>query len=299
MALTFQQPDCDGCGEPSVPDGTRTSNSPGYAVIEPSTHSVNMPLIACPGHSRARGCLHGLRQLSLLAAGPDRPQSLSHVDRLGRQRRRGGGPVITNAEAGYDWSTYPERLERAGISWKIYQDIGVGLTRQASGAGPTTRTSATTATTRCCISINIRTPCREPARRQSKVGNQHQHARSRAGAIDGHFREDVRQARLPKVSWIVAPEAYTEHPNWQPDYGSWYVSQVVDILASKPEVWSKMALFITYDEEGRLLRSPRAANTAAIAAEGQSTVETTNEIFAGNGDHPLGPTAWESACRCW
>ncbi len=26
-----------------------------------------------------------------------------------------GGPVITNAEAGYDWSTYPERLERAGI----------------------------------------------------------------------------------------------------------------------------------------------------------------------------------------
>src|SRR5262245_57366914 len=39
----------------------------------------------------------------------------------------GGGPVITNAELGYDWSTYPERLERAGISWKIYQDEGVGL----------------------------------------------------------------------------------------------------------------------------------------------------------------------------
>ncbi len=40
---------------------------------------------------------------------------------------RGGGPVINNAEAGYDWSTYPERLERAGISWKIYQDSGVEL----------------------------------------------------------------------------------------------------------------------------------------------------------------------------
>ena len=39
----------------------------------------------------------------------------------------GGGPVITNAEAGYDWSTYPERLERAGISWHVYQDQGVGL----------------------------------------------------------------------------------------------------------------------------------------------------------------------------
>jgi phospholipase C len=36
-----------------------------------------------------------------------------------------GGPVITNAEVGYDWSTYPERLQRAGISWKVYQDAGV------------------------------------------------------------------------------------------------------------------------------------------------------------------------------
>ena len=50
---------------------------------------------------------------------------LSHSD-LGNDGR-GGGPVINNAEAGYDWSTYPERLERAGISWKIYQDSGVGL----------------------------------------------------------------------------------------------------------------------------------------------------------------------------
>jgi len=40
--------------------------------------------------------------------------------------------MINNAELGYDWSTYPERLERAGISWKIYQDIGVGL--DAAGA---------------------------------------------------------------------------------------------------------------------------------------------------------------------
>lgn len=39
----------------------------------------------------------------------------------------GGGPVVDNAEAGYGWSTFPEVLERAGISWKIYQDIGTGL----------------------------------------------------------------------------------------------------------------------------------------------------------------------------
>jgi phospholipase C len=31
----------------------------------------------------------------------------------------GGGPVIDNSELGYGWSTYPEVLQNAGISWKI------------------------------------------------------------------------------------------------------------------------------------------------------------------------------------
>ena len=38
-----------------------------------------------------------------------------------------GGPVLNNAEKGYGWTTYPERLEAAGVSWKVYQDIGKGL----------------------------------------------------------------------------------------------------------------------------------------------------------------------------
>ena len=40
---------------------------------------------------------------------------------------KGQGPVIDNAETGYGWSTYPERLQAAGVSWKIYQDQGAGL----------------------------------------------------------------------------------------------------------------------------------------------------------------------------
>ena len=112
------------------------------------------------------------------------------------------------------------------------------------------------------------------------------------------FRDDVRRGRLPKVSWIVAPEAYSEHPNWQPDYGSWYVSQVIDILASNPEVWSKMALFITYDEEGGFFDHLVPPTPPQSRAQGRSTVETTNEIFAGDAGHPPAPTVWASACRC-
>src|ERR1700722_1402575 len=34
-----------------------------------------------------------------------------------------GGPIIRNVvpDRGYGWKTYPERLEAAGISWKVYQ----------------------------------------------------------------------------------------------------------------------------------------------------------------------------------
>jgi phospholipase C len=31
---------------------------------------------------------------------------------------------------------------------------------------------------------------------------------------------------LPQVSWIPAPEAYCEHPNYPANYGAWYVSNV-------------------------------------------------------------------------
>ena len=74
---------------------------------------------------------------------------------------KGGGPVIANDELGYGWQTYPERLQAAGISWKIYQDSRRRPRRRpASGAGRRIRTSATTATTRCCTSSTTRTPPR-------------------------------------------------------------------------------------------------------------------------------------------
>lgn len=59
---------------------------------------------------------------------------------------------------------------------------------------------------------------------------------------------DVTNGTLPQVSWVVAPEAFCEHPNWPANYGAWYMSKVLDSLTSNPEVWSKTALFLTFDE---------------------------------------------------
>ena len=32
-----------------------------------------------------------------------------------------GGPVTDNSERGYAWTTYPESLQNAGVSWRVYQ----------------------------------------------------------------------------------------------------------------------------------------------------------------------------------
>ncbi len=158
---------------------------------------------------------------------------------------KGGGPVLDNSEAGYSWTTYPERLEQAGVSWKIYQDIGDGLDA-AGGWG--------------WISDAYRGNYGDNSLlyfdqyRNAEPGDAlYDKARTgtNAKAGDGFFdvlRADVKAGKLPQVSWIAAPEAFSEHPNWPANYGAWYVSQVLDALTADPEVWSRTALFITYDE---------------------------------------------------
>lgn len=67
------------------------------------------------------------------------------------------------------------------------------------------------------------------------------------GDILHQFREDVNNGSLPAVSWIVAPENFSDHPSaaW---YGAWYISEVMDILTHNPEVWKKTIFILTYDE---------------------------------------------------
>jgi phospholipase C len=202
----------------------------------------------------------------------------------------GGGPVITNAEAGYDWSTYPERLERAGISWKIYQDAGVGL--DAAGFwGFTDDPYIGNFGDNSLLYFHQyqNALAGNPLAERAKTGTDIIAANREPDRLMDIFREDVMGGRLPQVSWIVAPEAYCEHPNWEPDFGAWYVSQVVDILSSNPEVWSRTALFITYDEEGGFFDHLIPPTPPASPALGRSTVAITNEIFGGDPDHPAGP----------
>ncbi|HWY24054.1 MAG TPA: alkaline phosphatase family protein, partial [Nevskia sp.] len=112
---------------------------------------------------------------------------------------------------------------------------------------------------------------------------------AKGGTLFDVLRQDVAQNKLPQVSWLVAPEAYTEHPNWPANYGAWYTAQVLDALTSNPEVWSKTALFVTYDENDGFFDHMVPPAAPASAGQGLSTVATTNEFFAGNGSYAAGP----------
>lgn len=67
------------------------------------------------------------------------------------------------------------------------------------------------------------------------------------GDVLHQFRQDVQNGTLPAVSWLVAPENFSDHPGaaW---YGAWYLSEALDILTKNPEVWKKTIFILTYDE---------------------------------------------------
>ncbi|GAB3511702.1 phospholipase C, phosphocholine-specific [Spirosoma knui] len=67
------------------------------------------------------------------------------------------------------------------------------------------------------------------------------------GDVLHQFRTDVQTGHLPTVSWIVAPENFSDHPG-APWYGAWYLSEILDILTQNPEVWKKTIFILAYDE---------------------------------------------------
>lgn len=67
------------------------------------------------------------------------------------------------------------------------------------------------------------------------------------GDVLHQFRQDVNSGQLPKVSWLIPPENFSDHPG-APWYGAWYLAQTLNILTAKPEVWKNTIFILCYDE---------------------------------------------------
>lgn len=196
----------------------------------------------------------------------------------------GGGPVLYNDELGYDWMTYPERLEAASISWKVYQDIGSGLNAEGFWGWDSDPYIGNYGDTSLLYFNTYRNAQPgNPLYEKARTGTN-----NKAG--QDYFEilaADVAAGQLPAISYITAPETFSEHSNWPTNYGAWYISEVLDALTSNPDVWRKTVVFITYDENDGFFDHlvPPHPNTPQIP--GDSTVSTEHEFYEGSDYEPL------------
>jgi phospholipase C len=184
--------------------------------------------------------------------GPTHPNRLMATSGTIDPSGRHGGPVVaTNSSADTIWSctwtTVQELLEDKGVSWKVYTPSNVGVSGRFSSLtkyltwGPdfydpikTTSLALTDDVLRYFTAFRKPgTPLFEKAFKQT---------------FPNDFAADVKSGKFPKVSWIIPPLGFDEHPSASPTNGQWFVSMVLRELTSNPKVWSKTALFIMYDE---------------------------------------------------
>ncbi len=137
-----------------------------------------------------------------------------------------------------DWKTYPEKLEELGVDWKFYQD-GLGWDMANAFAGNFGDNTISYFAQYADTS--------KPIYKKSQTVNP---VLRTVANTPSRFEQDILDDKLPPVSWIVAPEAFTEHPKFPPHFGEYYVHEVLRAFAANKEVWKKTVFIITYDENG-------------------------------------------------
>jgi len=136
-----------------------------------------------------------------------------------------GGPITSNVvPEPYRWTTYPERLEQAGVSWRVYQ--------QEDDYG--------------CNPLEFFRSYQD-ARRGSSL-----HDRGLKIAPPDRFEHDVRHGRLPTVSWIIPTSEQSAHPAYLPASGADFVASKLDAIAANPDLWASTVVIVNYDENDGL-----------------------------------------------
>jgi phospholipase C len=177
---------------------------------------------------------------------------------------RRGGPSISNSHDSlvtqgghpdpYLWTTYIERLQAAGVSWRIYQDMADNFSDNPTAGFKSFRDS------------HAGLPGSDP--RLASLGLS-------TRALDG-LEADVRGGRLPQVSYIVAPSVDSEHPGpSSPAQGADYTARALAALTAEPTVWSRTVLLVMYDEnDGFFDHVPPPSPPSVVVGDGVSVPPT-------------------------
>jgi len=90
------------------------------------------------------------------------------------------------------------------------------------------------------------------------------------------FRQDVKNGKLPQVSFLIAPATYSEHPGpSSPVQGAWYIQETLDALTAVPEVWSKTVLLVNFDENDGYFDHVPSPSAPSINPDGTPAGKTT------------------------
>jgi phospholipase C len=198
-----------------------------------------------------------------------------------------GQACVTNANwgglgpsaDGLPWTTYPERLQAAGVRWKVYNRPGNNSNNNQLVAFASYR--AADEQLRAQGSPNAAyTPAMEA---QSPLYKGFGNTMPDGGYLQA-VADDIAAGTLPQVSWIVAPGPYSEHPSMSvPGQGAWYMQTLLDMLTANPEVWSKTVLIVNFDENDCFFdHMPPPAppwRNADGSYEGKSTADIANEYY--------------------
>ena len=171
--------------------------------------------------------------------GPPLPTGLYAVTGMSAPAGGSGGPVVStpstsespDAIGSCSWTTVPEILEDAGISWKVYQPPGssVGSSQSENLA----------------LGFNALLYFEQLLQEGTPL-----YEKAFLPSWPDQFKADVRNNQLPQVSWMIPALTDSEHPSAPPGNGEYYVKQILDTLVANEELWSKTVVFITYDENG-------------------------------------------------
>jgi phospholipase C len=155
----------------------------------------------------------------------------------------------------FKWDTLPDVLQRAGISWRVYQNPNDNWTGAMHG---------------CLAFESFRsalpgTPIYENGMRNWTLAD---------------LTNDVVNGTLPAVSWILPTQLQSEHPGGpsSPIHGGDFTTQVLNALTSNPRTWSKTVLFVTFDENDGLFDHLPPPAVPSYNADGTLAGKSTTKL---------------------
>jgi phospholipase C len=170
-----------------------------------------------------------------------------------------------------NWKTYAETLEANQVSWKVYQewdnygDNYLAYFRNYRVNADGSRLSASS-------------PLYQRGRVLAPGSTEANSKGTKGDWLVNSFADDVRNGRLPAVSWICAPNDYTEHSPNSPNAGENLCARLLAALVAQPETWSRTVFLLTYDENDGFFDHMPAPVPPLTASMGRTTLTNIGEF---------------------